>query len=432
MADPSAYRDSSEVVEWQEKDPIDNLGKLAIKHNIFEESDLEKIDKEVQEMVDNAVAFADESDEPDMSELYDNIYENIYQEAGKVIPEEKISEVPGDKICEEVEEVGEAGEVIREDKVMINKCCCSCSCKCEPCECEPCPCGCGCCCCCCNCSLEWAKILSWLEKPREEVVEKVVEEVVIEILCNLYKRTKNENLVVSGGFFMNSLLNGKIIRDTPYKKLFIGGSPDDSGISIGSALYGANYVIKNRVHYNKLNHNYFGKKYSNQEVENELKLRKIPFQKIDNSEEIGAKLIYDQKIIAWFQGCSEFGERALGNRSILADPTNPNVKDLINKSIKYREGFRPFAPAVLSEYVHDMFHIPSSETAYFMEKIFIFNEKWKQKLPGVVHFDGTGRLQTVDKIVNPIFYNLIYKFFELRHEQGQHENLYNERCHRKK
>ena len=244
-------------------------------------------------------------------------------------------------------------------------------------------------------------------------LQKVVEEVVIEILCNLHKRTKNENLVVSGGFFMNSLLNGKIISDTPYKKLFIGGSPDDSGISIGSALYGSNYVIKNRVHYNKLNHNYFGKKYYNQEVENELKLRKIPFQKIDKPEEIGAKLIYDQKIIAWFQGCSEFGERALGNRSILADPTNPNIKDLINKSIKYREGFRPFAPAVLSEYVHDMFHIPSSETAFFMEKIFIFKEKWRQKLPGVVHFDGTGRLQTVDKIVNPIFYNLIYKFFEL-------------------
>ena len=118
-------------------------------------------------------------------------------------------------------------------------------------------------------------------------------------------------------------------------------------------------------------------------------------------------------MVAWFQGASEFGQRALGNRSILADPTRKDIKDIINSCVKYREGFRPFAPAVIKEKQHDYFIIPKSQDSFFMEKVFMFREEVRNLLPGVVHFDGSGRLQTVSKKENEKFYKLIEEFEKL-------------------
>ena len=243
-------------------------------------------------------------------------------------------------------------------------------------------------------------------------VQKVIEDVIIGFCDNLYKKTPNKNLVVSGGVFMNSVLNGKILEHTDYENIYIGGSPDDSGISIGSALYGLVYH-KNIQPPNIALHNYFGGSYLSQDIKLELDKRKIKYSEVANIEKVVAKKLREKNIVAWFQGRSEFGQRALGNRSILADPTFPDVKDKVNASIKYREGFRPFAPSVLKDKQEKYFKIPKNQDSFFMEKVFKFKDKYKDKLPGVVHFDGSGRLQSVSSDVNLKYYNLIKEFEKL-------------------
>lgn len=244
-------------------------------------------------------------------------------------------------------------------------------------------------------------------------VQKVAEDVSIEILNNLYKKTHSKNIVVSGGFFMNSVLNGKILEKTPYENIHIGGSPDDSGISIGSALYGWVIDKKNQNILPKLEHNYYGIEYTDAEIISELKKRKIKFKIIENIESYVAQKLREKNIVAWFQGKSEFGQRALGNRSILADPTFHDVKDRVNSSIKYREGFRPFAPSILEEEETKYFEISKQQHSHFMEKVFFFKSEFKDKLPGVVHFDGTGRLQSVSKNTNAKYHKLILEFKKL-------------------
>ncbi|MEX0966084.1 MAG: carbamoyltransferase C-terminal domain-containing protein [Bacteroidia bacterium] len=241
-------------------------------------------------------------------------------------------------------------------------------------------------------------------------VQKVAQDVIFQLLKNLHEKTGNTKLVASGGFFMNSVLNGKIVDNTPYEELHLGGSPDDSGISVGSALYGSRFVLNKPVDVGNNRHNYYGREYTNDEVELELIKRKIRYTKLDDASVKGAELILDGKILAWFQGGSEFGQRALGNRSIIADPTRPDMKDLVNATIKYREGFRPFAPAILAEKQEKYFEYSNDQTSYFMERVFQFKEKVKDRLPAVVHYDGSGRLQTVTEELNSRYYHLIRNF----------------------
>jgi carbamoyltransferase len=241
-------------------------------------------------------------------------------------------------------------------------------------------------------------------------VQRVVEEAVFDLLINLYSMTREKNLVLSGGFFMNSVLNGKIHENSPYSNLYIGGSPDDSGISIGSALYGINFSLGEYNTQNQLNHNYFGRIYTDAEVLTELRRRKIRFTELEQVAMSVAKLISDNKIIGFFQGKSEFGQRALGNRSILANPTSKAIKDIVNSTVKYREFFRPFAPAVIAERQSDIFEVTDTQTSFFMEKVFKFKPQWREKVPAVVHFDGTGRLQTVTKEINKAFYDILFEF----------------------
>lgn len=244
-------------------------------------------------------------------------------------------------------------------------------------------------------------------------VQRVVEEVAFELLANLHRRTGSDRLIVGGGFFMNSVLNGKICAHTSYKEVFIGGSPDDSGVAIGSALFGSRYVLGEKMDLGRAEHNFFGRSYSGQEIENELKKRKVRYRKTDHPASECARLIRDGKIVAWFQGASEFGQRALGNRSILADPTHPDTKDLINAHVKYREPFRPFAPAVLAERQDDIFSMAGNPYSHFMERVVPFREEWKDKVPAVVHFDGSGRLQSVNKSSHGLFYEVIVEFEKL-------------------
>ena len=229
------------------------------------------------------------------------------------------------------------------------------------------------------------------------------------LLTMLNKEFDSEkNLCLSGGFFMNSVLNGKIRKLTSFNDPFLGATPDDTGIAIGSAILSLRK--RNMAKTNKQIHSFFGPKYDNDEIIHELKVSKIKFEEISNPEEDAAKLLSDGKIIGWFQGRSELGQRALGNRSILASPTFEWMKDHINKFIKFREEFRPFAPAILDEKKTEYFDMKSDDEVFFMEKVFPFLEDVKNKIPAVVHDDGTGRVQTVTENSNPKFYKLIKEF----------------------
>ena len=165
-----------------------------------------------------------------------------------------------------------------------------------------------------------------------------------------------------------------------YKDVYIPAYPDDTGVSIGAA-YLANYKfnkkIKRKIYHEK--HNYFGPSYSNNEILTELKKSKLSFISPKNLEKYIAIKISEGKLIGWFQGSMEFSHRALGNRSILADPRNPEMKDILNRAIKFREGFRPFAPSVLEEEASKIFELNKKDRVYFMEKTAIVRANWRKK-----------------------------------------------------
>ena len=186
---------------------------------------------------------------------------------------------------------------------------------------------------------------------------------------------------------------------------------NDAGTSIGSALYLYNHIFRNE-RMPEIISAYFGSRYDNQEVLQALDKEKSEY-KILSDEDLFDTVVdklLSGGVIGWFQGRSEFGSRALGHRSILVDPRRKDAKDLLNKKIKRRESFRPFAPSILKEYVKEYFVQDSSVP--FMEKVFEIRKEKQEKIPAVCHIDGTGRLQSVDKKISPRYHRLISKFAE--------------------
>jgi carbamoyltransferase len=240
--------------------------------------------------------------------------------------------------------------------------------------------------------------------------QSVFEDILFHILNNLYKKNKNSNLVFAGGCALNCLANGKIIHKTNFKDIFIPPVPDDSGAGAGAAFYVNNNILNYKRKY-VMKNNYLGPESSNFEIKKKLSKYKLDYRFTNKPEKLAASMIANGKIIGWFQGRLEFGDRALGNRSILADPRQKDIKDRINKVIKYREIFRPFAPALLDEKVK--YYFEEYQSSDFMEKTVKIKNKFRKKLPGITHSDGTGRLQTVKKINNPKFYELIKEFYKL-------------------
>ena len=240
--------------------------------------------------------------------------------------------------------------------------------------------------------------------------QRCFEDIYLNLINQMKKTNRSNNLVISGGCGLNSLVNGKILSRTSFKKIFIPPVPDDSGVSIGAAQYVHHNIKKFKKRY-FMDHNYLGYEATNTEIEKDLKSLKINFKKIEDPSIHAAKQLSNGKIIGWFQGANEFGDRALGNRSILADPRGQDIKDKVNKLIKYREPFRPFAPAVLEEKAKYFFNNPSSTP--FMEKICMIRKSKRTIIPGVTHKDGTGRIQTVNKTQNKKFYKLIQEFEKL-------------------
>jgi carbamoyltransferase len=205
--------------------------------------------------------------------------------------------------------------------------------------------------------------------------------------------------------------NGKIIENTNFENLYIPSAGHDAGISMGCALYAYNHILK-QPRSAAIYSAYTGSRFSNEEIEVFLKSRNIEYVRLDDVElydRITDKLI-EPGVVGWFSGRAEFGPRALGGRSIIADPRNSQAKELLNSKIKRRESFRPFAPSILKEYVSEYF--TKVEDVPFMEKVFPIKPEKYGVIPAVTHVDGTGRLQTVDKNVSPRYYALINRFRE--------------------
>lgn len=236
--------------------------------------------------------------------------------------------------------------------------------------------------------------------------QRVTEEVVYHLLGHLHRLTGLDALCLGGGVAMNCALNGKIAENSPFKKIYVSNSADDGGTSVGAALY----LASRRPGFRRAApaHNYWGPGYNENEIESELKKYGIRYQRSQNAARETAERISRGEIVAWFQGRLEFGERALGNRSILADPRDAKMKDRVNKAIKYREAFRPFAPSVIEEKSGEFFE--QAHYVPYMEKALRIRPEKRGLIPAVTHSDGTGRLQTVRKEVNPEFWGLIHDF----------------------
>jgi carbamoyltransferase len=237
-------------------------------------------------------------------------------------------------------------------------------------------------------------------------VQKVCEELILHILNHLQKRTGQKNICIAGGVAQNSVANGKILEFSSFENLYIPSAGHDAGISMGCALYAYNHLL-NQPRGNAVYSAYTGSKFTNEEIEIFLKEKGIEYTRLPDDElfeKITDKLV-EPGVVGWFSVRAEFGPRALGGRSILADPRNISAKELLNEKIKRRESFRPFAPSILEEYVADYF--TKVESVPFMEKVFPIKTEKHKEIPAVTHVDGTGRLQTVNKTISPRYYNLI-------------------------
>lgn len=251
--------------------------------------------------------------------------------------------------------------------------------------------------------------LSEYHKDMAASVQRVTEELIFHILTHLHKRTGLENVCIAGGVAQNSVANGKLTRNTPFKNVYIPSAGHDAGISMGAALYVYNQEL-NQPRAGAVWSAYTGSRFSNEEIEAYLKSRNIDYTRYSEDElyEKVADRLIDAGVIGWFNGRAEFGPRALGARSILADPRRQDAKDLLNSKIKRRESFRPFAPSILKEYVPEYFEV--TDLVPFMEKVFPIRAEKRPLIPAVTHADGTGRLQSVDQGVSPRYYRLIDTF----------------------
>jgi carbamoyltransferase len=242
-------------------------------------------------------------------------------------------------------------------------------------------------------------------------VQAVYEDALFELLKWLAAKTRMRNLVINGGCAMNSLANGKIAKCTPFEQVFVSQAPADNGCAIGGALWlhGRCYAPAQSIWRTKVPA-CCGPAWSDLEIADVLNRCKLRYHKSDDIAAEAARLIASNHVVGWFQGAMEFGERALGARSILADPRDARMKDRINATIKFREEFRPFAPSVLAEAAHEYFDIPHGASSDYMEAVFPVRPEKRSVIPAVVHADGTGRLQTVHKESSALFWRLIDSF----------------------
>ncbi len=258
---------------------------------------------------------------------------------------------------------------------------------------------------------------SQVEQKHKDIaaaVQLILEDVMTTTLKFLHRKTKCDNLVIAGGVALNSVYNGKILRNTPFKKIWIQPNATDGGTCIGAAYYTYNVILGNKRNY-QMKDAYLGPGYTTEEIKKFLDENKIKYTSFKDDNDIiksTAKLVAENNVIGWFQGRMEFGPRALGARSILSNPCNPKMQEILNTKVKHREKFRPFAPVVCEDDALKYFDCdePIPEPTDFMLMVYPIRKEWQNKIPAVTHVDGSGRLQTIRKHQNFRYYEAIKEF----------------------
>ena len=235
------------------------------------------------------------------------------------------------------------------------------------------------------------------------------EEVFFHLLNQLYKKVPCQNLAMAGGCALNSVANGKVFTETPFRQTWIQPAAGDEGLAIGAALHTYHSVLNQPRSY-ELKNSYLGSEFSDSQIEQTLKSCRLKYRKLAREQllETVADQIATGNVVGWFQGRMEWGPRALGNRSILAHPGLATMKDVLNARIKHREWFRPFAPSILAEHQHEFFE--HDHPSPFMLHVYKIRREKRAELCAVNHVDDTGRLQSVAREENPLYYDLIKTF----------------------
>ena len=244
----------------------------------------------------------------------------------------------------------------------------------------------------------------------------VLEDILLKMVNHVHKKTGMTNLCFGGGVALNGVANYRILKEGPFENLHIPPSPGDGGSAVGCAQYLYYCHDKNKRmmedNVERIKNNIFvGPSHSNDEIKSFLDINKIDYKFLETNSllQTVAKLIVEGNVVGWYQGKMEWGPRALGNRSIIADPRNVKMKDILNEKIKHRESFRPFAPCILEEYTSEYFDVDVSSPYMLL----VAPVKKPEKIPAVTHVDGTARIQTVSKDINLLFYNLITEFYKI-------------------
>ena len=240
-------------------------------------------------------------------------------------------------------------------------------------------------------------------------VQRVFEKGYMHLLNLLHERVPEERIAMSGGCTLNSVANGKLFDETPFRRTCIQPAAGDDGLALGSALYVSNSVLREGRRW-VMRNSFLGPEFDESTIRRELDRAGLAYRRLEREvllDEV-AQHIADARVVGWFQGRMEWGPRALGNRSILAHPGHPDMKDILNARIKHREWFRPFAPSVLEERQGELFE--HTHPSPFMLHVYKIKPEWRVRLCTVNHVDNTGRLQTVSRDENPLYYDLIRAF----------------------
>ncbi len=244
-------------------------------------------------------------------------------------------------------------------------------------------------------------------------LQQTTNELVKHILAHLHQQTGSKNLCLAGGVALNCVTNRYAFEASPFEELYVQAGANDAGTAIGAAAHIWHHFLGREARQPMLSP-YTGPAFSNADIEASLQAHGLRYERLENIEQTVAKLIAQEAVVGYFQGQMEFGPRALGSRSILADPRNANMREILNHKVKHREYFRPFAPSVLHEQVHHWFEIAKETTATdFMLMAYPAKPDVKDKIPAVLHVDGTGRIQTVKKDLSPRYHQVISEFFKL-------------------
>src|SRR4051812_7095234 len=240
-------------------------------------------------------------------------------------------------------------------------------------------------------------------------LQRIFEKYYLHVLNGLHKLVPTDKISMAGGCALNSVANGKALIETPFRETCIQPAAGDDGLAVGSALYVSNSVLKEGKRW-VMSDAYLGDEYSDAVIKTELDRYGVSYQELDREHLIDTTTeeIKNGNVVGWFQARMEWGPRALGNRSILAHPGYPNMKDILNARIKHREWFRPFAPSVLVERQSELFE--QDHPSPFMLHVYKIRPEWRERLSAVNHVDDTGRLQTVSRNENPLYYDLIKNF----------------------